>query len=84
MSVIGAQIRGVEYLSFANEGEYIIEHVPSGSRARHRCYSMGLIPGSEIIVKHNNNLIPIIVNSRGAEYAIGRGLAFKIMVKHKN
>ena len=81
MSIIGAQLRGVTYLSIAKKGRYSIIDIPKGYSARARCIDRGIIPGRELEVINNDKFISIIITATGGNYAIGRGLAFKIMVK---
>ncbi|WP_423791992.1 FeoA family protein [Methanocaldococcus indicus] len=67
-------------LAFAKEGEeVIIKKINAGYGAIHKLSSMGLNVGSRIRVVRNQSG-PIIVNARGCNIAIGRGLAMKILV----
>ena len=81
MSIIGAQLRGITYLAIAKKGKYSIIDIPTGRLAGAKCMDRGIIPGRELEVINNDKLIPIIVTATGGTYAIGRGLALKIMVK---
>ena len=67
-------------LSMAPRGKYKVISLPLGKCARCRCKVRGLIPGSIIRIKSLRRN-PIIVIIKGSEWAIGRGLASKIIVR---
>ena len=55
--------------------------INGGWGAQRRLYEMGLYPGSEIIVMENTGIGPVIISNRNGRFAIGRGIAMKIMVE---
>ena len=66
----------------ARQGErLVIEQITGGSGARMRLITMGLRPGDVIDVITNLNDGQIVVALEGKRYALGRGLARKVMVK---
>ncbi len=66
----------------ARQGERLtIEEITGGSGARMRLITMGLRPGDVIDVITNLNDGQIVVALEGKRYALGRGLAQKIIVK---
>ncbi|MDM8516935.1 transcriptional repressor [Desulfobacterales bacterium HSG16] len=69
-------------LAMARPGEQlVIESFKGGSSSRMRLLSMGLRPGDELEVITNSNSGRIVVALDYNRYALGRGLAEKIMVK---
>jgi Fe2+ transport system protein FeoA len=56
--------------------------VQGGRSLQRRCCDMGLIPGSEITVQMNYGG-RMHINCRGASYAVGGGMAEKIMVSRE-
>jgi Fur family transcriptional regulator, ferric uptake regulator len=66
----------------ARQGErLVIEEITGGSGARMRLITMGLRPGDVIDVITNLSDGQIVVALEGKRYALGRGLAQKVMVK---
>jgi len=66
----------------ARQGERLmIEEITGGSGARMRLITMGLRPGDVVDVITNLNDGQIVVALEGKRYALGRGLAQKIIVK---
>ncbi len=66
----------------ARQGERLtIEEITGGSGARMRLITMGLRPGDIIDVITNLNDGQIVVALEGKRYALGRGLARKVIVK---
>jgi len=66
----------------ARQGERLtIEEITGGSGARMRLITMGLRPGDVIDVITNLNDGQIVVALEGKRYALGRGLAQKVVVK---
>lgn len=69
----------------------VLSNVPSGCKVRivkmyvgrglmRRLLQMGLLPGEEVLVKHNNRGL-IILEARGTEIGLSRGIAMKIEVE---
>lgn len=69
-----------------------LAHLKPGTRARvtgtrrghsqiHRLASLGLTPGSELVMITGAPHGPVIVEVRGARYIIGRGMAQNILVE---
>jgi len=66
----------------ARQGErLIIEEISGGSGARMRLISMGLRPGDILDVITNLRDGQVVVALEGKRYALGRGLAQKVLVK---
>jgi Fe2+ transport system protein FeoA len=68
-----------------------LSSVPEGCRVRvyrvcagrglsTRLYQMGVVPGEEVLVKHNNKGF-IILEVRGVEISLSKGIASKIEVE---
>ena len=55
--------------------------IAGGRRLRMRLAELGLVPGVEIDVINNSLHGPFIVGVKGSRIAIGRGMAFKIIVE---
>ncbi|MHA1618679.1 MAG: FeoA family protein [Promethearchaeota archaeon] len=63
--------------------EGTVTHISAGHRATQRLSGMGIIPGTKIqIISQAPFRGPLQISIRGTRLAIGRGLAYKIMV-HK-
>lgn len=71
---------------------YILSEVPEGCKVRvyrvcagrglsTRLYQMGIVPGEEILVKHNNKGF-VILEVRGTEISLSKGIASKIEVEY--
>lgn len=72
-------------LATARQGErLVIQEFTGGSKSRMRLLSMGLRVGDEIEVVTNLNSGQVVVAVDYSRYALGRGLAEKIMVKPVN
>ena len=72
-------------LTRAKAGEkLILKEFNGGSSVRIRLMTMGLRPGDEIEVITNNSQGQIAVAMGFKRYVLGRGLAQKIMVEHRN
>jgi len=66
----------------ARQGErLIIEEITGGSGARMRLITMGLRPGDVVDVITNLSDGQIVIALEGKRYALGRGLARKVIVK---
>ncbi|MCP3954295.1 MAG: Fur family transcriptional regulator [Desulfobacterales bacterium] len=66
----------------ARQGERLtIEEITGGSGARMRLITMGLRPGDVVDVITNLSDGQIVVALEGKRYALGRGIAQKVMVK---
>jgi len=74
----------VKKLSEARNGEsVIVVGIEGGERLKIKLSRLGIIPGTEVRVK-KNSIGPIIVEVRGVNIAIGRGMAQKIIVEDKD
>lgn len=72
-------------LDMAKPGErLIIEDITGGAKARMRLMTMGLRQGDEIEVITNNGQGQVVVAAEFQRYALGRGLAQKILVQPSN
>ncbi len=69
-----------------------LDMVPPGTRCRvialdvgyginRRLMQMGLVPGSEVKVLDNSGRGPLVIEVRGVEIALSRGIAKKILVE---
>lgn len=69
-------------LSMVTPGkEVTIIEILGGSRLRSKLLSMGLIPGVKIKVLSKGSGGPLLVKVKDAKYALGWGMAGKIIVK---
>ncbi|ANF23345.1 FeoA family protein [Thermococcus piezophilus] len=69
-------------LSALGPGEKgIVVNIAGGHYARQRLVSMGLSPGAMVQVIESHSMGPIIFSVGGSRFAIGRGLASKVMVR---
>ncbi len=72
-------------LDMAKPGErLIIEDIIGGASARMRLMTMGLRQGNEIEVISNNGQGQVVIAAEFQRYALGKGLAQKIMVQSTN
>ncbi len=72
-------------LDMAKPGErLVIKDVAGGSNARMRLLTMGLRPEDEVMVITNNNQGQMVIAVDYQRFALGRGLAQKIMAKPLN
>jgi Fur family transcriptional regulator, ferric uptake regulator len=72
-------------LDLAKPGErLIIEDITGGASARMRLMTMGLRQGDEIEVITNNGQGQVVIAAEFQRYALGRGLAQKILVQPTN
>ena len=72
-------------LDLAKPGErLVIENITGGPSARMRLMTMGLRQGDEIEVITNNGQGQVVVAADFQRYALGRGLAQKILVQSTN
>lgn len=62
-------------------GPWIIMSVEAGMRLFNRLASMGICEGTEIKLIKNSAGGPIIIEAGGSRFAIGRGMAQKIVVE---
>lgn len=58
-----------------------VRRVYAGRGLSMRLYQMGIVPGEEVVVKHNNKGF-IVLEVRGAEISLSRGIASKIEVEY--
>ncbi|MEM0025775.1 MAG: FeoA family protein [Zestosphaera sp.] len=75
-----------------SESVSLLSGVPEGCRVRvrrvcagrglsTRLYQMGIVPGEEVLVKHNNRGF-IILEVKGAEISLSKGVASKIEIEY--
>ncbi|OSS41721.1 Ferrous iron transport protein A [Desulfurella amilsii] len=68
-------------LILANENiEYKVVRIEGGHGSNTKFLEMGLVPGTKLKVIYNAKG-PIIVSINGSKYALGKGLASKIIVR---
>lgn len=60
---------------------WLIRTVEAGMRLFNRLASMGICEGTVIKVIRNNPGGPVIIETGGSRFAIGRGMAIKIVVE---
>ncbi|HHS49221.1 MAG TPA: hypothetical protein ENM99_05175 [Desulfurella acetivorans] len=60
--------------------EYEIVRIAGGHGSYTKFLEMGLVPGAKLRVVYNAKG-PIIVSMNGSKYALGKGLASKIIVR---
>lgn len=71
-------------LSMVQSGQIVrLTTIDAGEDLRSRLAAMGMVPNVEILVVKNASPGPFVVNVKGAKIAIGRGMAQKVMVEHK-
>lgn len=58
----------------------LISVLEGGHRLVSRLAALGFTPGAPVVVMRNHGHGPIIVSVRGAQIALGRGEAVRIMV----
>jgi len=58
-----------------------ILEMDAGKRLFNRLVSMGINEGNEFTVVRNNKNGPVVIDVDGSRFAIGRGMAEKILVK---
>lgn len=69
-------------LSSLKPGERgIVVNLQGGSGFRNRLLGMGITPGAIVQVIEVYNPGPVIVNVSGTRFAVGRGMASKILVR---
>jgi len=59
----------------------IVVNILGGPNARQRLVSMGLTPGATVQILEAHPMGPLIISVGGVRFAIGRGLASKVMVR---
>ena len=68
-------------LSMIQQGNSaLIVDLLAGSELKSRLHAMGLIPGTVIDVVHNAPCGPFIIQVKGTQLILGRGMAQQIMV----
>ncbi len=73
--------RNIEVLLSLSPGtRFRVIDIRGGHGLRSRLTGMGIVPGTEGVVIHNGGG-PMIINIRGVNIAIGRGMASKILVE---
>ncbi|NJE06051.1 ferrous iron transport protein A [Thermococcus sp. M36] len=59
----------------------VVVNILGGPRARQRLVGMGLTPGVIIQILEAHSHGPIIISAGGVKFAIGRGMADKVIVR---
>ncbi|NJE62561.1 FeoA family protein [Thermococcus sp. 21S7] len=59
----------------------VVVNILGGHNARGKLVSMGLTPGATVQVLESHSLGPIIISVGGVRFAIGRGMAGRVMVR---
>ena len=62
-------------------GLWVIKSVDTGMRLFNRLASMGICEGTVIKIIRNSSGGPVIIETGGSKFAIGRGMAQKIVVE---
>ncbi len=65
----------------ANGKKGVILELDTGTRLFNRLVSMGINEGNEFTVVRNNSRGPVVIDVDGSRFAVGRGMAEKILVK---
>ncbi|HRZ78585.1 MAG TPA: FeoA family protein [bacterium] len=60
---------------------WVIKSIEAGMRLFNRLASMGICEGTVIKVIRNSPGGPVIIEAGGSRFAIGRGMAIKIVVE---
>ena len=69
-------------LSHVEQGkEVILKTIQGGIGFKSRLYSMGLLPGTKLLVLRQGACGPIVLRVRDSSLAIGHGMAEKIKVE---
>ncbi len=69
-------------LSHVESGsEVTLKAITGGRRLRSRLYSMGLVPGTKLLVLNHGKRGPIMLRVKDNNLAIGQGMAEKITVE---
>ncbi|MCD6392705.1 MAG: ferrous iron transport protein A [Planctomycetes bacterium] len=69
-------------LSMVHTGRTVkLAGINAGYGLKGRLAAMGMVGSVEIIVISNNSPGPLVVNVKGAKIALGRGIAYKVMVR---
>jgi ferrous iron transport protein A len=72
------------FLSDLKNGDNgVVESIDSGLRLFNRLASMGICEGKELKVVKNSGDGPVVIDVEGSRYAIGRGMAEKIIIRKK-
>ncbi len=53
-----------------------------GREFKRRLAAMGILPGAELVLLRCGAAGPVIVEVRGAQFILGRGMAQRVLVKH--
>ncbi|WP_188203052.1 FeoA family protein [Thermococcus camini] len=59
----------------------IVVNILGGPTARQRLVGMGLTPGATVQIIESHQYGPIIISVGGVRFAIGRGMAAKVMIR---
>ncbi|HDZ36242.1 MAG TPA: ferrous iron transport protein A [Thermococcus sp.] len=59
----------------------IVVNILGGSTVRQRLVGMGLTPGATVQIIGSHGYGPIIISVGGVRFAIGKGMAAKVMVR---
>ena len=69
-------------LSLVPEGRSVrLRRVQAGSGLAARLTAMGLLPGAQVQVCHNDRNGPVILGVNGSRLMLGRGMAEKVSVE---
>lgn len=63
--------------------QWIVRSIDAGMRLFNRLASMGICEGTKIMVVKNNKNGPVIIDVNGGRFAIGRGMAEKIVLERE-
>ncbi|HSW59590.1 MAG TPA: FeoA family protein [bacterium] len=73
------------FLSDLGNGEKgVVASIDSGLRLFNRLASMGICEGKDITIIKNSGEGPVVIDIEGSRYAIGRGMAEKIVVTKRS
>lgn len=64
-----------------NGARGIVRGIVGGRNVRKRLYELGFIDGAEVVVVRNGGAGPLVISIYGSRFALGRGIAMKILVE---
>lgn len=64
--------------------KYRILRINGGRRLNSRLFAMGLVPNETLYVSNESRGGPVRISVKGSIFAVGRGMANKIMVREIN
>ena len=68
-------------LSLVPEAPGVLRRVQAGEGLAARLTAMGLLPGAQVQVYHNDHDGPVILGINGSRLMLGRGMAEKVSVE---